>query len=212
MQNRWVQAALIGLAALSGADTALGEARERIKVEGDAIVYDGGVEVLDESAPADADVLRHLLSPEKTIRRIILTGPFAKTGGALDVARVIDDFDLDTEIRDECTDGCLYMFVAGEKRLLHKGAKLGVRRRIMSAAFVKDHFEARKARYGWEDEFGQAAMLYDVGQSDMRWALLYLMDHGVSLDFALRVFATPRDDMWWPERDELVEGGVIASH
>lgn len=212
MLNRWGMAALIGLVTLSGADIALGEARERISVEGAAIVYDSGVEVLDESAPADADVLRHLLASEKAIRRIILTGTFAKTGGALDVARVIDDFDLDTEIRDECTDGCLYMFVAGEKRLLQKGAKLGVRRRMVSAEYVKDNFEERKARYGWEDEFGQAAMLYDVGQSDMRRSLLYLMDHGVSLEFALRVFATPREDMWWPERAELVEGGVIAPH
>lgn len=49
----------------------------------------------------------------------------------------------------------------------------------------------------------QAAMMCDCGPSDMRWSLLYLMDHGVSLEFALRVFATPRDDMWWPKRDEL---------
>lgn len=209
MLNSWVMAALIGLVTLSCPDTAVGEARERISVDGDAIVYDGGVEALDESAPADTDAIRHLLTSERAIRRIILTGQFDKTTSALDVARVIDDFGLDTEIRDECTDGCLYMFVAGEKRLLQKGAKLGVRRRMVSAGYVKDHFEERKARYGWEDEFGQAAMLYDVGQSDMRWSLLYLMDHGVSLEFALRVFATPRDDMWWPNRDELVEGGVV---
>ncbi len=55
----------------------------------------------------------------------------------------------------------------------------------------------------------QAAMMYDRGQSDMRRALLHLVEHGVTLDFALRIFATPREDMWWADRGELVEVGVI---
>lgn len=56
---------------------------------------------------------------------------------------------------------------------------------------------------------GKAAMMYDRGQSDMWRALLHLVEHGVTLDFALCIFATPREDMWWPTRGELVAGGVI---
>lgn len=208
--NKWVMATLICVATFSCVDIALGEARERISVDGDAIIYDGGVEITDASAPYDADFIRGILASEKPIHRIILTGQFDMMVISRDVARVIDEFDLDTEIGDQCTDECLYIFVAGKKRVLHKGAKLGLRRQMVSALGVKGHFEENRERYGWKDEFGQAAMLYDVGQSDMRWALLNLMDHGVTLDFALRVFATPREDMWWPERDELVAGGVIA--
>ena len=123
---------------------------------------------------------------------------------------MIEDFGLKTEIRDQCTDACLYMFVAGRERNLATGAKIGVRRLMLDAATVREKFESRKARFGWEDEFGQAVMLYDVAQSDMRWALLYLMDHGVTLEFALRVFSTPREEMWWPDRSDLTAGGVIA--
>jgi hypothetical protein len=41
-------------------------------------------------------------------------------------------------------------------------------------------------------------MINDRGQSNMRWALLHLVEHGVTVDFALRIFATPREDMLWP--------------
>lgn len=69
---------------------------------------------------------------------------------------------------------------------------------------------AGQAKYGWKDAHAQAALMYDRGQSDMRWAIQFLMDHGITLDFAFHMFATPREDMWWPKRAELVEAGVIA--
>ncbi len=43
----------------------------------------------------------------------------------------------------------------------------------------------------------------------MYTVLLHLVEHGVTLDFALRIFATPREDMWCPDRDALVEGGIL---
>ncbi len=50
----------------------------------------------------------------------------------------------------------------------------------------------------------------DRAQTDLRDALSFLLDHRVSLDFALRVFDTPRQDVWTPTREELVAGGVIG--
>ena len=58
----------------------------------------------------------------------------------------------------------------------------------------------------------QAAMMYDRGPSDIRWALLYMVERGVTLDFALRVFATPREDMRWPKRSEMQEAGLVAKY
>jgi hypothetical protein len=52
--------------------------------------------------------------------------------------------------------------------------------------------------------------MYDRAQNDMRDALGFLLDHGVSLDFAMRVFDTPRQDVWTPTREELVAGGVVG--
>jgi hypothetical protein len=101
------------------------------------------------------------------------------------------------------------MFVAGKERVMGDGVKLGLRRRVVDASYLRDAYPEQALQYGWADEFGQAAMMYDRGQSDMRWALLHLLERGVTLDFALRIFATPREDMWWPDRDALVEGGVV---
>lgn len=207
MMNKFVAAVFACSMGLLLATGVTGEESQRLHRQNNAIFYNGD---LEGDLQPDADVVRGMLNAESGIDRIVLTGSFTLTTDALDVARVIDDFGLTTEIRDQCTDACLYMFVAGKERILAKGAKIGLRRRTIDASTVKEKFDTRKARYGWEDEFGQAVMLYDIGQSDMRWALLYLMDHGVTLEFGLKVFATPREDMWWPTRQELVEGGVIG--
>lgn len=183
-------------------------ADERIAHVGSAIRYDGSV--AGESVEQDAKVIRELARANPDVAKIVLTGGFHMTGYALDVAHAIEELGMTTEIVGECTDACIYMFVAGEERVLGDGAKLGLRRRVVDVGYLRDVYPEQAMQYGWTDEFGQAAMMYDRGQSDMRWALLHLLEHGVSLEFALEIFATPREDMWWPDGDALVEGGVIA--
>lgn len=183
------------------------DADERIALVGSAIRYDGSVAGGD--IEQDANVIRELARANLEVTKVILTGGFHMTGYALDVAHAIEELGFSTEIVGECEDACIYIFVAGKERVLGDGAKLGLRRRVVDVGYLRDVYPEQALQYGWQDEFGQAAMMYDRGQSDMRWALLHLVEHGVTLDFALRIFATPREDMWFPERAELVEGGII---
>ena len=182
-------------------------AEERIALVGSAIRYDGSVAGGD--IEQDANVIREIARANPEVTKVIITGGFHMTGYAMDVAGAIEDLQLNTEIVGECTDACIYMLVAGKERVLADGAKLGLRRRVIDVGYLRDVYPEQALQYGWSDEFGQAAMMYDRGQSDMRWALLHLVERGVTLDFALRIFATPREDMWWPGKAELVEGGVI---
>jgi hypothetical protein len=46
----------------------------------------------------------------------------------------------------------------------------------------------------------QAAMMYDRRPSEMSTALLHMVEWGVPLGFALMVFATQRENVWWPLR------------
>ena len=186
-------------------------AGERIAVEGTAIRYDGSVAYAEgeKAVRHDANAIREMVQGNPDISKVILVGDFPMTGYALEVATVIEDFGLSTEIVDECTNACLYMFVAGKPRILGDGARIGLRRRVMDAAHLREVYPDDAQKYGWADEFGQGAMMYDRGQSDMRWALLHLVQHGISLDFALKIFATPREDMWWPTRAELIAGGGV---
>lgn len=186
-------------------------AGERIALEGTAIRYDGSVAYAegDKAVRQDANLIRELMRGNPDISKIILVGDFLMTGFALEVAKVIEAFGLATEIADECTNACVYMFVSGKPRILGDGAQMGMRRRVMDAAHLRKVYPDDSQHYGWADEFGQAAMMYDRGQSDMRWGLLHLVQHGVSLDFALKIFATPREDMWWPTREEMIAGGVV---
>lgn len=183
---------------------------QRMVVDGSKIVFDGDVapEDGDDGFAEDYPRLLDLAAANPDVSTIVLTGSFPATGFAIDVARGIEGLGLATEVVGHCTDACVYMFVAGKQRTLGEGAKLGLRRMTMKASRLRERFEKDQAAYGWQDEFGQAAMTYDMGQSSMHMALQYLTDHGVSLDFALRIFATPREDMWWPDRAELVEGGL----
>ncbi len=179
----------------------------RLQVTGNTLTLNGDIE--PAAALDDANALRSLIDANMSLNKIVLTGSFPKTGAAMDVANVIDDMGLATEVTGKCSEACIYMFVSGRPHVLAEGARLGLRRRTLDVEYLRESFEAGKARYGWSDEFGQAAVMYDRGQADMRWSLLHLTRHGVSLDFALRIFATPREDMWWPEHGELVSSGMI---
>lgn len=183
----------------------------RMVVSGSKIVINGDVvaSTSDDAQLDDYSNLLELAAANPDVATVVLTGSFPRTGYATDVALGIEGLGFATEVVGNCTDACIYMFVAGHTRTFGNGAKLGLRRITIKAARLRENFEEDKEAYGWEDEFGQAAMVYDLGQSSMHSALKYLLDHGVSLEFALRIFATPREDMWWPERDELLAGGVI---
>jgi hypothetical protein len=187
--------------------TGIVHSEERIALVGSAIRYDGSVAGGD--IEQDANVIRELVRANPEVTKVVLTGYFQMTGYALDVAHAIEELGLATEIVGECVDACIYVLVSGRERVLADGAKLGLRRRVVDVGYLRDVYPEQALQYGWADEFGQAAMMYDRGQSDMRWALLHLLERGVTLDFALRIFATPREDMWWPDRDALVEGGVV---
>lgn len=202
---------MAALFAFVGATEVDADESRRMVVSGSKIVINGDVVAStgDDAQLDDYSNLLELAAANPDVATVVLTGSFPGTGYATDVARGIEGLGFATEVVGNCTDACIYMFVAGHTRTFGNGAKLGLRRITIKAARLRENFEQDKEAYGWEDEFGQAAMVYDLGQSSMHSALKYLLDHGVSLEFALRIFATPREDMWWPERDELLTGGVI---
>ena len=180
-----------------------------IRIEGEALIYDAPAYGYNPDRASDANAIGALLRTHVEIKRIVLVGDFWITRAALDVARVVDDFELTTEVRGECSEACLYILVAGKNRTVAQGGQVHLKRIVMPADILRAQFEGQKASYGWADEFGQAAYMYDRAQNDMRDALGFLLDHGVSLDFAMRVFDMPRQDVWTPTRAEMVAGGVI---
>lgn len=180
-----------------------------IRVDGGTLIYSAPTSYT-KGQPSDADAIGLLLRGNPAIHSIALNGHYWITSYALDVARVVADAGLDTEARGQCGEGCLYILVAGKNRTLARGGQLKLKRIMMPTDVLRSDFPGQKANYGWADEFGQASLMYDRAQNDMRDALEFLLDHGVKLDFALRVFDTPRQDVWTPTREELVSGGVIG--
>lgn len=62
---------------------------------------------------------------------------------------------------------------------------------------------------GWKDEFAYARWTYEDGQIIARDFIEYLIQRGVSVDFALRTLTPSGDDMWYPTEQELTSAGVI---
>lgn len=61
-----------------------------------------------------------------------------------------------------------------------------------------------------ENEFAYARWPYEDGQIIARDFIEYLIQRGVSVDFALRTLMHSGDDMWYPSTQELAEAGVIT--
>lgn len=190
---------------------AFGGDGRQLAVHGSELHYSGPqtLEAARAEARSESQAILDAVRANPLIKTLVLSGPFPLMGYAEDVANAVEDLQLTTTIAGQCSDACIYIFVAGKARDLPVGAKIGMRRRVLPASYSREAYERDKETYGWQDEFGQAAMVYDLAQSNMRWMLLYLMRRGVSLDFGLKIFATPREDMWWATREELVAGGVI---
>jgi hypothetical protein len=128
------------------------------------------------------------------VQRIIDASPDATTlelnsdGGrgtvAEELALRVRQRHLNTSVQDHCVSACTYIFLAGTRRELAEDAALG---------------------------FHQASALGLVASNQMiiQDMVEYYRSAGLRERFIDRIVATPPDDMWYPTRRELEDGGVI---
>jgi hypothetical protein len=107
-------------------------------------------------------------------------GPIAE-----EIALRVRQRHLNTSVQDHCVSACTYVFLAGAKRELGEDAELG---------------------------FHQASAL-GLGANNSRVIqdmVEFYRSTGLRESFIDHIVATPPDDMWYPTRRELEEGGVIT--
>ncbi|MCG7627454.1 hypothetical protein MHM88_06520 [Epibacterium sp. MM17-32] len=132
--------------------------------------------------------LAQTLAQAPDVREIRLSSPGGHVYEARGAAQVIAEAGLATRAVGECSSACTLLFMAGVRRDLSAGARLGFH------------------GYG----LGEAVHLpwYDIlGAQDKDRA--YFIAQGMRPEFAARIFDMPPDRMWYPDPADLRAAGVL---
>lgn len=186
---------------------------QRFHVEGARLHYDGSVEDADgEDAINEADTKQFhaLLKAHSEIGEVVLRSDGGNIYDALDIATIVTDYGLDTRVDSYCVSACTLIFLAGERRFLGLGGRLGFHGVSWARDDMKDYYEDRREAYGWMDEFAFASWTYEEGMRDVNRLLAFLAAEDIDLDFIVRAGFVHSDDMWFPTRQELLDYGIIT--
>lgn len=108
------------------------------------------------------------------------------------LARVIRENEADTHVNQECSSACVTAFIAGKRRTLKRGAKLGF----------------HQYRYEAEKNFilnPYAANPHEEQRKDLE----LFRREGVSEDFLEMILRQPVEKMWYPSEKLLVDMGIV---
>ena len=129
-----------------------------------------------------------LLRRHPGVEGIVLSSDGGQVYEGRGVARLIVGYGLDTYVFETCKSACATAFIGGAIRTLGADGKLGFHQYRLDAGFVNPLVDA-----GAEQE-------KDRG---------FYADRDIDPGFLRRIFDRPYDEIWFPDRDELLAAGVV---
>jgi len=136
-----------------------------------------------------ASDLSSALKASPGIRTIYLTSPGGRLGAAQEAANFISRNGLNTYVLDECSSACTRVFVAGKRRTLLNGARLG----FHSANFTSPMPLPGAMRW--------IANRVSIGE---------YVSAGIDPQFMERAVSIAPKDIWYPSAGELLAAHVIT--
>ena len=185
----------------------------KFKVEGATLFYDSfaaDTEELQEITWEDLETFSSILKSEPGLKTINLNSSGGEITAALEIADLIIDFELDTNVDGTCDSACTTIFLAGNKRTVERGSKLGFHQSYWDAEYIENFYDSVREYREWETPFEFASWLYSDTQQEILKKLEYLVERGVDAGFAIKTMQATSDDMWYPRRKELEAAGVIV--
>jgi hypothetical protein len=147
---------------------------------------DGRTMTLDGTlGQGSIDKLQKIFDASPVATTLVLNSDGGRAAIAEELALRIRQRHLNTFVEDHCLSACTYLFLAGIKRELAEDADLGF------------HQPTAEGFVSGDEELIQEMVAYYRFTGLREW-------------FIDRIVATPPDDMWYPTRRELKEGGVIT--
>ncbi len=201
------QVALVALPtyAEAPADIAL-----KFTLSGTTLNYDTTVNDFEGIIAEDVDELLGILRRNPEIETLQINSGGGGYYAALDMARIVADFELNTHIDGKCASSCFFLFVGGETRTMSRGSHMGFHQTEWSADAIEGFYEDSKADYGWTNEFELASWIYEDTQEEIFLLLSFLIERGVDPIFAIETIRHQRDGLWKPSRARLRDAGVLT--
>lgn len=217
--------ALIPALLLLSAAPALADSR--FTLDGNVLIYDTAnpvdatmidpdsgltpADTVGDIAYEDIDALRSILSRHQDrLDTMRLTSDGGYIEAAYEMAAILSDYGLKTEVEGECSSACAIIFVAGSERRMNKGGRIGLHPSSWGVDSMRSYYEDWREDSGWKDEFAFAEWVYDEGQRDANKLITHLLAHGVAPDFAVRVVSQGMGTMWYPTRKEMEVAGFLT--
>ena len=185
----------------------------KFSVEGTTLFYDSfaaDAEEPQEITWEDLETFSSILKSEPGLKTVNLNSSGGEISAALEIADLIIDFELDTNVDGTCDSACTTIFLAGNKRTVERGSKLGFHQSYWDSEYIENFYDSVREYREWETPFEFASWLYSDTQQEVLRKLEYLVERGVDAGFAIKTMQATSDEMWYPRRKELEAAGVIV--
>lgn len=185
---------------------------QKFSLKGKTLVYDTETDIKDELAEiADEDVdrFRDILAENPGISELQLNSSGGSVYAGGEIAGLVLEYGLDTSIDGECISACVDVFLAGERRRMTIGSKIGFHQRSWPAPAVHKYYRSERKQQRWATPFEFGSWIYQDTQREIYDHLAYMVDRGVDPGFAIETMRTDPDGEWYPSRLRLIAGGVL---
>ncbi len=204
-------AVLAGL--LLGAAVPAAAQDSRFTVEMQTLIYD--TDNTREGEPVgiseeDVPVLLRILRSSPAISRLQLNSSGGSVYYARQISDIVLDFELDTLVHGDCDSACVTVFLAGAKRTMTRGSRIGFHQIYWSRDDIAAYYAEERESSGWLTPFDFAAWLYMDAQGEVYTRLKYYVSRGVAPGFAIETVRNPQGGMWRPGRADLLKAGVLT--
>ena len=181
------------------------------RLENEIIYYDTvNSEKTDSIEFGHAELILEMLKDNQNIKILVLNVDGGMIEEAMDIADIVIDAELDTHVEHACESACVTIFLAGTKRSLALGGKIGFHKSYWDADSIKEYYDSEKDYYDWANPFDMASWLYEDTQAEVFSDFEYLLERGIEPHFAIQTLRAESDGMWYPRRKQLKAAGVLV--
>ncbi|WP_096740479.1 ATP-dependent Clp protease proteolytic subunit [Phaeobacter porticola] len=166
---------------------------------------DGGGEIGDE----DIQAFQNILESNPAITRVQLNSGGGSVYAGSAIAELVEARALDTWVVGECVSACVDVFLAGQKRQMTLGSRIGFHQRDWSPKAVQSYYRLWRKDENWATPFEFGTWIYRDTQAEVFRHLKYMMRHGVDPVFAIETLKTAPEEVWYPTRLRLMAAGVL---
>ena len=202
----------IVISGLFGPVVADTKAVSKFQLDGDTLHYDTEVDGLKKSFIhyADIDELRLHLQDNPGISNLVLNSAGGYIGAAMEMGRVIVDFDLSTRVEKSCLSACVILLAAGKNRHVSQGALVGLHRPYWRQAALEEYYTDHKEEESWDNVFAFSEWVHDDALLSLAEYLEFMLNQGVEPRFLLSSLRYRKMLMWYPDRGTLAAANLIT--